>query len=247
MNELVFRGANDQVMTNSLLVAEKFGKEHRHVLRDIENLSCSNDFRQSNFGLSSYFSQQNKELPMYLISKDGFSFLVMGYTGVQASKFKEDFLSGFNKMESMLKSDDYILARSQEILQNRLQLATQKVQILESTVEKQTEQIQILVPKATYTDEVLQSTTTFTLTQVAHDLNMRSVYVFTTWLAKKGILFYQSRQWQPTAKVSGKHYFATRTAKYIKNGQVCSSLTTVVTELGRAWLHTLLKQEESAA
>lgn len=38
MNEIVFRGANDQALTNSLLVAEKFGKEHRNVVRDIRNL-----------------------------------------------------------------------------------------------------------------------------------------------------------------------------------------------------------------
>lgn len=246
MNELVFRGANDQAMTNSLLVAEKFGRNHKDVLRDISNLTCSEDFRGRNFALSSYISQQNKELPMYVMTKDGFTFLVMGYTGEKAGLFKESFLNAFNQMESMLKSDDYILARSQEILNNRLQLATQRVQMLETTVEAQEQELKQLAPRATYTDEVLQSSTTYTLTQVAHDLGMRSVYEFTAWTAKKGILYKQSGQWQPTAKVAGKHYFATRTAKYIKDGEVCSSLSTVVTELGRAWLHTLLKNERMA-
>lgn len=78
MTDLVFKGQNDQVLTNSLLVAEKFGKEHSKVMRDIENLSCSNEFRAANFGVSSYISLQNKELPMYVITKDGFSFLVRG-------------------------------------------------------------------------------------------------------------------------------------------------------------------------
>lgn len=248
MDELVFKGANDQALTNSLLVAQKFGKEHRHVLDSIRNLTAENSAVLSMFVESTYYSSQNKELPMYVMNRDGFTLLVMGFTGKDAINFKMDFLNAFNKMEVMLKSDDYILARSQEILNTRLQLATQKVQILESTVEKQVEQIQMLAPKATYTDEVLQSTATYTLTQVAHDLNMRSVFELTGWLQKKGILYRQSNQWQPTAKVSGKHYFTTRTAKYIQSdGTVGSSISTVVTELGRAWLHSLLKNERKSA
>lgn len=56
-----------------------FGKEHSKVMRDIENLSCSDEFRTANFGVSSYISQQNKELPMCIMTKDGFSFFVTGY------------------------------------------------------------------------------------------------------------------------------------------------------------------------
>lgn len=103
MTGLVFKGQNDQVLTNSLLVAEKFGKEHSKVMRDIENLSCSNEFRAANFGVSSYISLQNKELPMYVITKDGFSFLVMGYTGKKAGLFKEEYIKAFNTMERSLK------------------------------------------------------------------------------------------------------------------------------------------------
>lgn len=103
MTDLVFKGQNDQVLTNSLLVAEKFGKEHSKVMRDIENLSCSNEFRAANFGVSSYISLQNKELPMYVITKDGFSFLVMGYTGKKAGLFKEEYIKVFNTMERSLK------------------------------------------------------------------------------------------------------------------------------------------------
>lgn len=249
MDQLVFRGANDQAMTNSLLVAEKFGKEHRHVLDSIRSIlmTAENSALLSMFIESTYYSSQNKELPMYVISRDGFTLLVMGFNGKDALSFKLEFMNAFNKMESMLKSDDYILARSQEILNNRLQLATQQVQILESTVEKQVEQIQLLAPKASYTDEVLQSTATYTLTQIAHDLGMRSVFELTGWCKSKGFLFQQSGQWQPTAKVAGKGYFTTRTARFFhSDGSVGSSLSTVVTELGRAWLHSQKQNEKLA-
>ena len=246
MDQLVFRGANDQAMTNSLLVAEKFGKEHKNILRDILNLVAQNSAAKLLF-VESEYDNRGKTYPMYVMNKDGFTLLVMGFNGKDALNFKLDFLNAFNKMESMLKSDDYILARSQEILNNRLQLATQQVQILESTVEKQVEQIQLLAPKASYTDEVLQSTATYTLTQIAHDLGMRSVFELTGWCKSKGFLFQQSGQWQPTAKVAGKGYFTTRTARFFhSDGSVGSSLSTVVTELGRAWLHSQKQNDKLA-
>ena len=103
MNDLVFKGQNDQVKTNSVLVAKVFNKEHGKVMRDIANLKCSNDFRAANFGLSSYVNEQNKEFPMYEMTKDGFTFLVMGYTGQKAAEFKEAYINAFNKMEAELK------------------------------------------------------------------------------------------------------------------------------------------------
>ena len=174
------------------------------------------------------------------MTKDGFSFLVMGYTGAKAGQFKEMFIAEFNKREAMLKSDDYILARSQEILHNRLQLAEQQLQIAQGTITQQEETIKTLAPKAAYTDDVLQSTSTYTLTQIAHDLGLRSVHTLTRMLSDKKVIYYQSGQWQPTAKVAGKGYFSTRTAKYVKSdGSVGTSMTTVVTEIGRQYLHNL--------
>lgn len=84
---------------------------------------------------------------MYEMTKDGFSFLVMGYTGKKAGEFKEMFINEFNKREMMLKSDDYILARSQEILHNRLQLAEKQLQAARATITSQSEQLKAQAPK----------------------------------------------------------------------------------------------------
>lgn len=134
MNEIVFRGANDQAMTSSLLVAKEFGKEHNKVMRDINNLACSQEFRAANFGESSYVSQQGKEFPMFTMTKDGFSFLVMGYTGKKAAQFKEAYINAFNKMESEIRSS--IKPKSQlEILQMSInQLVEQEHRL--SSVER---------------------------------------------------------------------------------------------------------------
>lgn len=93
----------ERAAVTSLDIAETFGKDHFHVLRDIDKIGCSEEFRQSNFGLSSYVSTQNKELPMYIITRDGFTLLVMGYTGELAMKFKEAYIKQFNAMEAALQ------------------------------------------------------------------------------------------------------------------------------------------------
>ena len=122
MDNLVFRGQNDQVKTNSVLVAKVFNKEHGKVMRDIANLKCSNDFRAANFGLSSYVNEQNKEFPMYEMTKDGFTFLVMGYTGQKAAEFKEAYINAFNEMEVELKSQQTKQLSAAESLLQSVQL-----------------------------------------------------------------------------------------------------------------------------
>ena len=89
-------------VVTSLDVAETFGKEHARVLRDIRDLDCSDEFRVGNFAESYYINTQNKKQPMYYITRDGFTILVMGYTGEKAMRFKEAYIRQFNAMEKAL-------------------------------------------------------------------------------------------------------------------------------------------------
>lgn len=136
MAELVFQNSNGNDVTTSLLVAEVFGKEHSKVVRDIESLSCSASFNAANFGVITYIDSRNREQTAYEMTKDGFSFLVMGYTGVKAGEFKERFINEFNRREALLKDDDYILMRSQQILQKRIEIAEEKIKCLEQQNSK---------------------------------------------------------------------------------------------------------------
>lgn len=88
--------------TDSLIVAEVFGKEHSKVLKAIAALDCSEEFSQASFGLASYIDKQGKPRPMYAMSRDGFVFLVMGFTGSEAAKRKEAYIQRFNEMEAAL-------------------------------------------------------------------------------------------------------------------------------------------------
>ncbi len=101
--EIMKFGREERAGCTSLDVAETFEKDHRHVLRDIRELGCSDEFRVSNFGQSSYINEQNKMQPMVVMTRDGFTLLAMGYTGELAMKFKEGYIKQFNAMEAALR------------------------------------------------------------------------------------------------------------------------------------------------
>lgn len=90
------------VITTSQQVAQHFGKGHNLVLRAIRNLECSDEFRLSNFAQSSYLNEQGKEQPCYRLTRDGFVFLAMGFTGKDAAQWKEAYITAFNRMEAEL-------------------------------------------------------------------------------------------------------------------------------------------------
>jgi Rha family phage regulatory protein len=95
-----------ETLTTSKIIADSFGKIHRDVLRSIKNLDCSDEFRVRNYVQSSYTSEQNKVLICYDITRDGFAFLCMGFTGASAAEWKEKYIGAFNSMERSLLNVD---------------------------------------------------------------------------------------------------------------------------------------------
>ena len=95
-----------QLKTTSKIIADVFGKTHRDVIRAIRLMDCGEDFRGRHFAQSSYTSPQNKKIACFDITRDGFSFLCMGFTGKKAAVWKINYLNAFNEMESGLLSID---------------------------------------------------------------------------------------------------------------------------------------------
>ena len=105
----VFADMKDIVRANSLMVAKMFNKTHQHVLRDIAKITesksgLSEEFRVHNFVKSSYKDSTGRKLPCYDMTRDGFTVLVMGYTGQRAMRFKETYIHRFNEMESFIRT-----------------------------------------------------------------------------------------------------------------------------------------------
>lgn len=91
-------------MTDSLKVAYYFGKQHKNVLKAIKELNCSPEFWRLNFKPSNYTDERGKKQPMYLMTQDGFTLLVMGFTGKKAMQFKEAYINEFNQMKRWIMS-----------------------------------------------------------------------------------------------------------------------------------------------
>ncbi|MBB8505161.1 Rha family transcriptional regulator [Escherichia coli] len=97
-----------QAVTSSLAVADFFSKRHDDVLKKIRILDCSPEFCARNFAETSILVRQpnggTRKLPCYQITRDGFAFLAMGFTGKRAARFKEAYINAFNQMEKQLSN-----------------------------------------------------------------------------------------------------------------------------------------------
>lgn len=102
-----------KAVTTTEDVASYFGKQHHHVVQKLESLDCSPEFTIRNFSRmvksKTIGSGAEREIVYYEMTKDGFVFLVMGFTGKKAAAFKEAYIAEFNRMESELaKPVDYL-------------------------------------------------------------------------------------------------------------------------------------------
>ncbi|EAL3608992.1 Rha family transcriptional regulator [Campylobacter jejuni] len=97
---------DNAVYTTSLSVAEVFNKNHKNIIRKINEFPKDN-FTKLNFELSKYIDSTGRILPCYKITRDAFSLLVMGFTGEKAYKWKIEFIKAFNEMEKRLRNIEY--------------------------------------------------------------------------------------------------------------------------------------------
>ena len=104
MNDLVYL-KNDEAVCSSVDVAEKFHKRHTHVIRAIENIFADDSAQNwiQCFKKTSYKDESGKLNKMYLMNRDGFSLLVMGFTGKKALEWKWKYIQAFNAMETFIR------------------------------------------------------------------------------------------------------------------------------------------------
>lgn len=112
---------DNRPVTTSVSVANFFGKQHKHVLEKIRSLDCSPAFTTANFSTVAITTQagfDERETEAYEMTKDGFVFLVMGFTGKKAARFKEAYIAEFNRMEEEIrqKKNDMIFGDSRTLV-----------------------------------------------------------------------------------------------------------------------------------
>lgn len=202
MNELVFKGQNNKVVTTSLKIAEVFGKEHQHILRDIRELidGVSKIGDTPMFEETTYIHPQNKQqYPMFLMNRDGFTLLAMGFTGDKALRFKMAYINAFNEMEKALKAMQPKLPQTyKEALKELL------IQVEEN------ERLQLenkdMKPKAEYFDEIVDRGGLTNLRDTAKLLGVSEKAFIFLLIDKKYIYRDQKGTLKPVAKYVGTYF-----------------------------------------
>ena len=172
-----------ETFANSRDVAAAFEKDHKNVLRDIRNLHCSDDFRRRNFEPFRINDLTGESVSHVDMTRDGFVFLVMGFTGQRAAMWKERYISAFNAMEAQLrKSSDDVATFLNDPRRLRAALAdySEKVTVLQEKVEA-------LEPKALAFDRIEGAEGSMCISTAAKTLNKRPKELFAFLQARKWI------------------------------------------------------------
>lgn len=229
-----FYDCNGQKMVSSRDVAGNFEKEHKNVMQTIQNMTAENSALLKMFVLSEYTSVQNKRLPMYLMNRDGFTLLAMGFTGSKAMEWKLKYIQAFNAMERKLttpESDEMILSRA-------VLIANKKVEQLQSTNIQLVQENAKLKPASDYAHAVLISDEKLTVKQIAQNYGMTS-QKFNSILEEMGIQYKVNKQWILYRKYQGKGYVV-GVPFDIGNGK--TKERTYWTRKGQAFLYKKLKE-----
>ena len=220
---------DEQVYTTSRIVAEKFGKRHAHIIRDIEaTITTINDAQvienkvQPNFGLneninglknqsvkndyfveSSYIDSIGRTLKEYLITEDGLALLVMGFTGADAMRVKLKFIAEFNRMKNIINNPEQVIANcgnAEAITAYAIQMT--KIGRMMTETANNLRLVEKQRDKAE--DEVKtlvhDDENTYTATDIAKDLGFRSAIAFNQWLKDIGFQYKQGKHWVVKAK-----------------------------------------------
>lgn len=189
---------------------------------------------------------------VWFLTEDGLYEILMQSRKPIAKQFKKgvkEILKSIRRTGGYISTNpsdtpEEIMARALIVAQKTIEQGRQRIQMLESENESLTQENRALAPRAAYTDKVLQSASTYTFTQMAKELGFTSVNTLIRKLRDRHVIFRQSGQWLLMAKYSAHGYTATRTAHYFRaDGTPDCSVSTVWTERGRAFLHTLLGEK----
>ena len=140
MTDIILSTQNGEPVASSRQIAESFGKDHNHVMRDIKALEegVSKNGQTPMFYKTEYTHEQNGQTyPMYLMNRDGFTLLAMGFTGKAALEWKLKYIAAFNEMEKKLSTPQMPkLSKEMQalfLLDDRTQKQEQRLTALENT------------------------------------------------------------------------------------------------------------------
>jgi Rha family phage regulatory protein len=251
MAQLVFVVKN-QAVTDSLTVATVFGKEHKHVVRDIENQitklneAREEEFVKSNFGLEIFKASNNKEAKKFLLTEEAFTLVAFAYITPEAMKMKVKFIKEFKRMRQELQellTPSYMIGdpikRAEKWIEE--QKATRALETKTAVLEQQVAEYE---PKINYLDTILNSKDTVTISQIAEDYGI-SASQMNKLLHQHGIQYKINGQWLLYSKHKGLGYTKSKPID-IKHtdGSYSVKLNTRWTQKGRLFIYETLKKHD---
>lgn len=183
MADIILSTQNGEPVASSRQIAESFGKEHKDVLRAIENIKAQNCALTSMFFETTYTAGTGKAYPMYLMNRDGFTLLAMGFTGKAALEWKLKYIAAFNAMEKQLAQRPQL---------SRAELMAQALIAAHDELEHKDRQIAELTPKGIFADAVNASKKSILVGELAKLLCQNSVQIgqnrLFVWMREHGYL-----------------------------------------------------------
>lgn len=230
---------------SSIEIAELTGKSHANLLRDIRNMEPAwEKISGIKFDLANYVDDQRKQRPMYNLSKTECLYV--------ATKFNDEARARLVIRWEQLESEKQptklpsIVELAQAVIdaEHQKQKLLAEISIKDHDLVLANGVIKEQAPKVAFVEKVLQSTATYTMTQIAKELDFRSAEHLSKELSSKGVIYKQSGSWLLYAKHQGNGYAETRTHQYFnKEGEARTSAYLVWTEKGRRFIHSMLNQK----
>nr|DAE71709.1 MAG TPA: KilAC domain protein [Caudoviricetes sp.] len=248
MNDIILSMQNGEPVVSSRQIAESFEKRHDHVMRDIEDImkGLPKNGDTHMFYKTEYTHEQNGQTyPMYMMNRDGFTLLAMGFTGKTALEWKLKYIAAFNEMEKKL-TEQPRLTRSQL-------LATALIAAHEELEEKD-KQIETMKPKALFADAVSASGQSILVGEMAKLLSQNGIQMgqnrLFQWMRENGYLIKDKKRTDynmPTQKSMELRLFEIKeTSIAHSDGHTSINKTPKVTGIGQVYFVNLfLKTEKS--
>ena len=245
MNEIVLSTKSGEPVASSRQVAENFGKEHKDTLESIRQILAAENSATKSMFYETTFENRGKQYPMYLMNRDGFTLLAMGFTGKAALEWKLKYIAAFNEMEKKLTEQPQ-LTRSQL-------LATALIAAHEELEEKD-KQIETMKPKALFADAVSASGQSILVGEMAKLLSQNGIQMgqnrLFQWMRENAYLIKDKKRTDynmPTQKSMELRLFEIKeTSIAHSDGHTSINKTQKVTGIGQVYFVNLfLKTEKS--
>lgn len=235
IQQVVYKTEKGTPVTDSVKVAQVFGKMHKNVLKSIRNLAAQNLAAKSWFHEITYLDGRGQTQPMFLMNRDGFSLLAMSLTGERALQFKVGFIQQFDAMEAALKE---IAPAIPQTFAQALRLAAEQAE----TIEAQQKQLAAQAPKVNFANALEIAGESILIGQLAKLMRQNGVDTgeirLYQWMRDNGFLHKCGSEYNdPTQRALEMGLFEVRTGtrNHPHTGEPIQTRTTLVTIKGQQY------------